>query len=163
MNQLLLENLDPRAWRAKPPGMKAREGRTIADIFAAHAQQSQAMAAAISPAPCMPGSIGSWALHDKKAAAAHHKSSAQCFLILKEALSDNAERRVQKFSRGSWARDWPAGATMFAYMFAHDAHHRGQIIALAHQLGYRLPTECAYGVWWWEKIWKELGFSKGPR
>jgi uncharacterized damage-inducible protein DinB len=52
---------------------------------------------------------------------------------------------------------------MFAYMFAHDAHHRGQIIALAHQLGYRLPDEAAYGIWHWDKIWKELGFAGGPR
>ena len=30
MNQIVLEHLDPRAWRAKPPGGK---GRTIAAIF----------------------------------------------------------------------------------------------------------------------------------
>jgi len=27
---------------------------------------------------------------------------------------------------------------MFAYMFSHEAHHRGQILMLAHQLGYRI-------------------------
>lgn len=31
MNQLILEHVDPRAWRAKPPG---RNARTIAAIFA---------------------------------------------------------------------------------------------------------------------------------
>lgn len=31
MNQVSLEHLDPRAWRAKPSG---RNGRTIAAIFA---------------------------------------------------------------------------------------------------------------------------------
>jgi hypothetical protein len=34
---------------------------------------------------------------------------------------------------------------MFAYMFAHEAHHRGQVIVLAHQLGYRLPESAANG------------------
>jgi hypothetical protein len=29
---------------------------------------------------------------------------------------------------------------MFAYMFSHEAHHRGQILMLAHQLGYRVRT-----------------------
>src|SRR5436309_2844827 len=33
MNQLLLAHLDPRAWRAQPPGQKAK-GRTIAAILA---------------------------------------------------------------------------------------------------------------------------------
>ena len=33
MNQLILSQLDPRAWRAEPPGHKAN-GRTIAAIFA---------------------------------------------------------------------------------------------------------------------------------
>src|SRR5216683_628131 len=33
MNQLVLSDLDPRAWRAQPPGQKG-SGRTIAAIFA---------------------------------------------------------------------------------------------------------------------------------
>src|SRR5437867_11206277 len=33
MNQLILSNLDPRAWRAQPLGQKG-SGRTIAAIFA---------------------------------------------------------------------------------------------------------------------------------
>src|SRR5260370_1044134 len=33
MNQLILSHLDPRAWRAQPPGEKGK-GRTIAAIFA---------------------------------------------------------------------------------------------------------------------------------
>jgi hypothetical protein len=34
MNQLLLEHLDARAWRASPEGKNKREGRTLAGIFA---------------------------------------------------------------------------------------------------------------------------------
>jgi hypothetical protein len=33
MNQLILAHLDPRVWRARPPGEEAN-GRTIAAIFA---------------------------------------------------------------------------------------------------------------------------------
>src|ERR1700681_988976 len=33
MNQLILSHLDPRAWRAQPPGQRG-SGRTIATIFA---------------------------------------------------------------------------------------------------------------------------------
>jgi uncharacterized damage-inducible protein DinB len=47
-------------------------------------------------------------------------------------------------------------------MFSHEAHHRGQILMLAHQLGYRLPYP-AYGIWWWDKLWKQAGFKTRPR
>jgi len=83
--------------------------------------------------------------------------------MLEQALSADPDRRVTNFSRGSWAPEWPAGATMFAYMFAHEAHHRGQIIALAHQLGYRLSENVANGIWRWDNLWNELGFTRGPR
>jgi uncharacterized damage-inducible protein DinB len=52
---------------------------------------------------------------------------------------------------------------MFSYMFAHEAHHRGQVIMLARQLGYRLPDKAAYRIWRWEKLWKECGFDTRPR
>jgi uncharacterized damage-inducible protein DinB len=70
---------------------------------------------------------------------------------------------VTKFSRGSWTRTWPAGATMFCYVFVHEAHHRGQIIMLAHQLARRLPDRAAYGIWHWDKLWKGCGFETRPR
>src|SRR5271165_128781 len=99
----------------------------------------------------------------RQARAAHRQSASKCLAMLKDALSDPASRRVTKFSRGSWSQDWPAGATMFCYMFAHDAHHRGQIILLARELGYRLPIPAAYGIWHWEKLWKQCGFTTRPR
>jgi len=52
---------------------------------------------------------------------------------------------------------------MFAYMFAHEAHHRGQIIMLARQLGFPLTDDAAYGMWRWEKLWKQSGFTTHPR
>jgi hypothetical protein len=51
---------------------------------------------------------------------------------------------------------------MFSYMFAHEAHHRGQAIMLAHQLGYNLPDKAAYGIWRREWFWKQCGFKTRP-
>jgi uncharacterized damage-inducible protein DinB len=98
----------------------------------------------------------------KQVSAAHKKSAAQCLRMLTDALSDEPMRKVTKFSRG-WLRKWPAGATMFAYMFSHEAHHRGQILMLARQLGYRVPVEHAAGIWDWDKLWERQGFSTRPR
>jgi uncharacterized damage-inducible protein DinB len=173
MNQLLLSRLDPRAWRAEPPGQTGN-GRTLAAIFT-HLHNNRLVWLKNSaphlkcPAPLDPDRCTL-----KQAAAAHKKSGRQCLRMLTEALSADpippkqnrlgwgtqtgrGAPRVTIFSRGSWAPTWPADATMFAYMFAHEGHHRGQIIMLAHQLGYRLPDEAAYGIWQWDKLWKQAG------
>jgi uncharacterized damage-inducible protein DinB len=163
MNQLLLKHIDKRAWRAKAPGMKATAGRNIAAIFAHMHNNRLVWLKRSAPHLKCPAPVDPARCTIKQAASAHKKSDAVCLKMFEEALSESPDRRVTTFSRGSWAPTWPAGPTMFAYMFAHDAHHRGQIIALTHQLGYRLPDEGAYGIWRWDKIWNELGFTKGPR
>ena len=51
---------------------------------------------------------------------------------------------------------------MFTYMIVHDAHHRGQICMLAHQLGFPLPQQLTSEMWNWEKLWKDCGSPGGP-
>ena len=161
MNQVILSSLDPRAWRAQPLGEK-RGGRTIAAIFA-HLHNSRLVWLKNSaphlkcPAPLDPDCCTM-----KQAAVAHRKSAAECLRMLTDALWAAPNRRVKKFSRGSWSQTWSAGGTMFAYMFSHEAHHRGQILMLAHQLGYRVLHKTP-GVWHWEKLWKQAGLTKRPR
>ena len=162
MNQLVLAHLDPRAWRAELPGAK-RGGRTIAAIFAHLHNNRLVWLKNSAPHLKCPAAVDPHRCTLKQAAAAHKKSAAQCLRMLTEALSDDPKRRVTKFSRGSWSQVWPAGGTMFAYMFSHEAHHRGQILMLAHQLGYRLPVKAWAGIWWWEKLWKQVGLGTRPR
>jgi len=162
MNQILLGHLNPRAWRAAPPGKKG-SGRTIAALFA-HLHNSRLVWIRNSaphlkcPAPLDPARCTM-----KQAAAAHKKSAEQCLRLLTDALAGGPNRRVTKFNRGSWAPVWPAGGTMFAYMFSHEAHHRGQILMLAHQLGYRFPPDIWGRIWRWNRLWKEAGFETKPR
>jgi uncharacterized damage-inducible protein DinB len=163
MNQLLLAHLDPQAWRAKLPGTKPKAGRTIAAIFA-HVHNSRLVWLKNSaPHLNCPAALDPFRCTMKQAATAHQRSAEQCLQMLTEGLSANLGRKVQKFSRGSWTRTWPAGGTMFAYMFSHEAHHRGQILMLAHELGYRLPAKAWGGIWQWDKLWKEQGFAGRPR
>jgi uncharacterized damage-inducible protein DinB len=83
--------------------------------------------------------------------------------MLTDALACDPKRRVTKFVRDGYAPTWPAGATMFAYMFSHEAHHRGQILLLAHQLGCRLTPQAAGGIWQWNKLWPQVGLATRPR
>jgi uncharacterized damage-inducible protein DinB len=162
MNQLVLAHLDRRAWRAKPPGERGN-GRTIGAIFAHLHNNRLTWIKNSAPHLKCPASLDPDRCTLKQAAAAHKKSATQCLRMLEDVLSGDPKRRVTKFSRGSWTRTWPAGATMFAYMFSHEAHHRGQILMIAHQLGYRLPDEAAYGIWFWDKLWKRSGLKTRPR
>ncbi len=40
---------------------------------------------------------------------------------------------------------------ILTYFVAHDAHHRGQIVMLARQLGKRLPRSATGGLWQWKR------------
>ena len=80
--------------------------------------------------------------------------------MLAEALDGSG--RVEKFLRDGWARPWPVGPEMLCYMLAHEAHHRGQVCMLAHQLGFQLPNAVTSEMWNWEKLWKERGATDEP-
>jgi len=160
MNQLLLEHLDSRAWRAKSPGHKSR---TIAAIFA-HVHNIRCKWLRLSaPHLKRPARLDRRRCTQKLAREALAESALRCSEMLAEALSD-PQGRVSSFLRDGWARPWRPGAAMFAYMMTHDAHHRGQACMLAHQLGFRLPGAAGYGLWGWEKLWKQCGFGlAGPK
>jgi uncharacterized damage-inducible protein DinB len=162
MNQHLLANLNPHAWRAEPLGPRG-SGRTIAAIFAHLHNCRLVWLKNSAPHLKCPAKLDPDRCTMKQATAAHTKSAEQCLKMLEDALSASAERKVAKFSRGDWAPVWPAGGTMFAYMFSHEAHHRGQILMLAHQLGYRLPVKAWAGIWWWQKLRKQKGMPSRPK
>jgi uncharacterized damage-inducible protein DinB len=161
MNQVILSSLDPRAWRAEPPGQKGH-GRTIAAIFVHLHNVRLSWLKNSAPHLKCPPPLDPDRCTMKQASAVHKRSAAQCLRMLTDALSADPNRRVATFSRDGYAQTWPAGGTMFAYMFSHEAHHRGQILMLAHQLGYRILDKTP-GVWHWEKLWKQSGLSTRPR
>src|SRR6516225_2544690 len=101
INQILLAHLDPRAWRADPPGKKG-SGRSIAAIFA-HLHNSRLVWLKNSaPHLKCPAPLDPYRCTRKQAAAAHKKSAVQCLHMLTDALSASPKRRVTTFSRGSW-------------------------------------------------------------
>jgi len=162
MNQHLLAHLDRGAWRAQPPG-KPGSGRTIAALFAHLHNCRLVWIRNSAPHLKCPAALDPDRCTMKQAAAAHRKSAEQCLRMLADALTGGPDRRVKKFNRGSWAPVWPAGGTMFAYMFSHEAHHRGQVLMLAHQLGCRIPPPVWGRIWQWDWLWKQVGLETRPR
>jgi len=78
-------------------------------------------------------------------------SSALCLEMIEQLLTSSPEKQ-QRFLRDGWARRWPAGPMMVAYMITHEAHHRGQVCMLANQLGFKLPGAVTSAMWGWERM-----------
>jgi uncharacterized damage-inducible protein DinB len=156
MNQMLIEHLDPSAWRAKPPG----KARTIAAIFTHVHNVRTKWVRLTAPHLKVPPQLNRTHCTPQQARAGLAESAARCAEMLTEALGGRV--RVERFRRDGWAPPWPVGLEMLCYMLSHEAHHRGQVCMLAHQLGFPLPKEVAYGIWNWEKLWKDCGAPGGP-
>lgn len=157
INQILIEHLDPAAWRAKPPG----KVRTIAAIFTHMHNVRCKWVRLTAPHLKVPRQLNRAHCTPQQARAGLAESAARCAEMLAEALSRSGGR-VEKFRRDGWAQAWAVGPEMLCYMLSHESHHRGQVLMLAHQLGFPLPKEVGYGMWNWKKLWKECGSPGGP-
>jgi uncharacterized damage-inducible protein DinB len=155
INQILIEHLDPAAWKAKPLG----NARTIAAIFTHMHNIRTKWVRLTAPHLKVPAQLNRAHCTPAQARAALAESAARCTEMLEEALGDG---HIKEFRSDGWARPMPVGLEMLCYMLSHEAHHRGQVCMLAHQLGFPLPKEVAYGIWNWEKLWKDSGSPHGP-
>ena len=165
MNQAIIEHLDPAAWQANlsanVPAKPTRNTRTIAAIFTHMHNVRSKWVRLTAPHLTVPSPLNRAHCTPQQVRAGLAESAARCAEMLAEAL-DGSEGRIDKFLRDGWAQPWPVGPEMLCYMLSHEAHHRGQVCMLSHQLGFPLPNEVMSGIWNWEKLWKECGSSRGP-
>jgi uncharacterized damage-inducible protein DinB len=159
MNQMLIEHLDPAAWRAKPPG----KVRTIAAIFTHMHNVRTKWIRLTAPHLKVPRQLNRARCTPQQARAGLAESAAGCEKMLAEALGGDGVGGSGRFRRDGWAKPWPVGVEMLAYMIAHEAHHRGQVCMVAHQLGFPLQMEVTFGMWNWEKQWKGDGVGRSGR
>jgi uncharacterized damage-inducible protein DinB len=150
INQLLIEHLDPAVWTAKPPG----NVRTIAAIFTHMHNVRTKWIRLTAPHLKVPAQLNRAQCTPQQARKALAESASGC----KEMLAAIDAGRIQQFVRDGWAKPWPAGPAlltrMLSYMLAHEAHHRGQVSMLSHQLGRPLPKQVISDMWNWEKLWR---------
>src|SRR6478609_3119318 len=94
MNQLLIEHLDPAAWRTKPPG----KARTIAAIFTHMHNVRTKWVRLTAPHLKVPPQLNRARCTPQQAAAGLAESAARCAEMLGEALGGGGGR-VEKFRR----------------------------------------------------------------
>jgi len=160
MNQMLIEHLDPLAWRANPPAKPPGKVRPIAAIFTHVHNVRCKWVRLTAPHLKVPRLLNRAHCTPQEARAGLAESAARCGDMLGDALGGGG--RIERFRRDGWAPAWPVGVEMLCYMLAHEAHHRGQVCLLAHQLGFTLPHAVGDGIWNWEKLWRESGAPGGP-
>jgi uncharacterized damage-inducible protein DinB len=156
INQMLIENLDPAVWRASPPG----KVRSIAAIFTHMHNVRTKWVRLSAPHLEVPAQLSRAHCTPQDVSAALAESALRCEEMLADALG--GEGRVERFLRDGWAQPWQVGPEMLCYMISHEAHHRGQVCVLAHQLGFPLAAKLTSGMWNWERLWKECGWLGGP-
>ena len=175
INQLLMERLDPRAWLVNPgpqvrgtwgkatslPGPQKRgtggtqaRTRTIAAIFMHMHHVRRKWVRLSAPDLPLPAELDRDCTQ-AQARRALRASGACCVEMIERLLTaspelNSSQEKHAKFLRDGWARAWPAGPMMVAYMITHEAHHRGQVCMLANQLGFKLPGAVTSGMWRWE-------------
>ena len=147
INQMLLAALDPAAWNAKPPG----KVRSIAAIFTHMHNVRCKWVRLTAPHVKMPAQLNRARCTPRQSSAALAATAAGCIQMLTEAL--DGSDRIQQFRRDGWAKPWPVGPEMLSYMLVHEAHHRGQVCMLTHQLGFPLPSAVTAKMWNWERLW----------
>lgn len=158
INQVLLAKLDANVWLA---GGSNKNVRTVAAIFCHVHNIRRKWLRLSAPHIKLPAELDRKSCTQNQAKKALAASAKLCGRMLTEALSGERSR-APKFMRDGWARPWPMGAAAVVYMISHEAHHRGQVCMLAHQLGFPLPGRVTAEMWNWESLWRRCGFP-GPR
>jgi uncharacterized damage-inducible protein DinB len=136
INSYMIENLPAEAWQAVPP---VGRGRTIRAIVA-HMHNVRVMWLKATPkGGRIPEQLDKAKLTPVQAQKGLEESRIALYAVLKSALQ--ADGRVKGFR--------PDVAAFFAYLIAHDAHHRGQITMLARQVGHPISQGAMFGMWEW--------------
>jgi uncharacterized damage-inducible protein DinB len=201
INQILIEQLDPAAWRATPPG----DVRTIAAIFTHMHNVRTKWIRLSAPHLKVPPLLNRAHCTPRQARLALAESAGRCSEMLAQALGGDlrpsalggrpnaavqrqADEALQRpdaggrlrpavggpprvgeagpespprvdripiFRPDGWTQPWPAGPEMLSFMVMHEAHHRGQVCMLAHQLGFALPPKIISRMWNWQNLWRD--------
>lgn len=133
---MLLKHIHPKAWRSELPEGSGK--KTTVSTFAHIHNCRLAWIKMTGKRTGLPASLDRHPCTKREAARALKKSAEALSRHIAAAL-ERPDGRIKGF---------PLNAVAFlSYLVSHDAHHRGQVLLLSRQLGFRLPGAARYGVW----------------
>ncbi len=130
----LLDSLPAEVWLTSPPGGK---GRTLAALVS-HIHSVRIMWLKAAGVKSLPAPLEKTASVPEAGLALETSATA-----IKDWLSPilNGNARISGFKPDAWA--------FVSYLIAHEAHHRGQMLLLARQLGHPVSKSTSFGLWEW--------------
>ena len=152
----LVERLPARLWSAAMPGTPARTVRSVA-AHLHNARCSWIKTLGSEHGIAVPAHVDRRTVTPRQLVSALKRSARGIAAIL--ALGSRRGGRVPPSRAYVW-RNLPLDVEhVLTYFVAHEAHHRGQIVMVARQLGYRLPPEVTQGLWQWQTRGREANAS----
>lgn len=154
----LVQHIPAALWRASIPGMPRRTVRSVA-AHLHNARCSWVKTLGREHGIALPRRVDHWTVAPRQLVAALRRSSRGIAQLLE--LGRRQGGRVPPSRAYVW-RNLPLDVEhVLAYFVAHEAHHRGQIVMAARQLGYRLPASVTGGLWQWSARRREGDASSG--
>lgn len=155
----LVERLPGDLWPLPLPGAPRRTFRSVAvHLHNCRCLWMKSLAGA-SGVP-VPRRLGRSGATQEETLAALAESGAALGRLLRVALE--ADGRFPGVAAPFVFGAMPRDAVLFCgYALSHEAHHRGQIVALARALGRRLPPGTVNGLWQWSSRLRES--AESPR
>jgi uncharacterized damage-inducible protein DinB len=144
----LIDSLPLALWDAAIPGVPRRTIRTIA----AHLHNSRCSwikTLGVEHGVSVPVRVDRSTASRRQVVAALARSSRGMEALFELGFAANGVLPPSK--RYVWRNLSLDVGHVLTYFVAHEAHHRGQIVMIARQLGHRLPTEVIDHLWWWRK------------
>ena len=143
----LVQQLPDGVWEVAVPGVPRRTVRMIA----AHLHNSRCSwirTLGSEHGVTVPERVDRRHVTRRQLAAALRRSSDGMEGLLELGLAAGGD--VPPSRRYVWRNLSLDVGHVLTYFVAHEAHHRGQIVLLARQLGYRLPVTVTNDLWQWK-------------
>jgi hypothetical protein len=140
---LLLDMLPPEIWPEKIPGYDRKTIRMIgAHLHNARCSHIRHLGRKWKVAP--PEPVDNQRITTRGLITALNKSHDTMFTLLETGML--GEDKLPGFG--------PGAVAFMHYMIAHEAHHRGQLLMAARQLGYPVPVAESGRLWQWTRLEK---------
>ena len=153
VNVRLVEHVTPALWDADIPGISPRRSVRMVAAHLHNARVRWIKTLGSEHGIAAPARVDHRTVPRRALVAALKRSGRGIEALLRLGLASGGDVPL---SRGYVWRNLPLDVGhVLAYFVAHEAHHRGQIIMAARQLGQRLPAAVVNDLWQWTRITRE--------